>query len=105
MDLKYVVPKVRETFGNLEFASEKSVEHERGTNTKVVSRTYNLFSDKQRADEIEVTIPATAGDKKQTLKIEDRVKLVNPRVVAIGYRIGEQAFTRYNCYADDVVKL
>lgn len=104
MELKYVIPKVKETFGTLSFGSEKSENHEGGPRTKIVSRTYNLFSDIQRADDIEVIIPAAAGNKELTFKAEDRVQLINPRVAAIGYRINDQGFVRYECYADDIVK-
>lgn len=100
-----MIPKVKETFGNLSFGSEKTENFSRGRNPKLESRTYHLFSDVQRADDVEVTIPVAAGNKKLTFKAEDRVQLINPRVAAIGYRIEDQAFVRYECYADDIVKL
>ena len=53
MELKYVVPNMEKTFGNLEFAGESKVEQQRinGRYTPV-SRSYNLYSDVQRADDI-----------------------------------------------------
>ncbi|MCA0743779.1 YdcP family protein, partial [Clostridioides difficile] len=50
MELKYVVPNMEKTFGNLEFAGESKVEQQRinGRYTPV-SRSYNLYSDVQRA--------------------------------------------------------
>lgn len=105
MELKYVIPKVKETFGTLYFGSEKAELRERGRNGKVISRTYNLFSDVQRADDVEVTLPAEAGDKEKILTTEQRIELVNPKITAVGYRIGEQAFVRYTCYANDIKTL
>jgi len=65
MELKYVVPNMEKTFGNLEFAGESKVEQQRinGRYTPV-SRSYNLYSDVQRADDIIVTIPAKAGENR-----------------------------------------
>ena len=53
MELKYVVPNMAQTFGNLEFAGENKIEQQRinGRFTPV-SRSYNLYSDVQRADDI-----------------------------------------------------
>ncbi len=44
MDLKYVIPNVDKTFGNLEYAGEGNIEQRRvnGRNT-VLSRSYNLY--------------------------------------------------------------
>ncbi|BDP55807.1 hypothetical protein EfmJHP36_02860 [Enterococcus faecium] len=46
----------------------------------VLSRSYNLYSDVQRADDIVVVLPAEAGEKH--FGFEERVKLVNPRITA-----------------------
>ena len=35
---------------------------------------------------------------------EERVKLVNPRITAEGYKIGTRGFTNYILHADDMVK-
>lgn len=88
MELKYIVPNVAQTFGNLEFAGENKIEQQRinGCYTPV-SRSYNLYSDIQRADDIIVTIPAKAGEKHS--KPKQRVKLINPvadTVVNANYR-------------------
>lgn len=94
MELKYVVPNMEKTFGNLEFAGESKVEQQRinGRYTPV-SRSYNLYSDVQRADDIIVTIPAKAGEKH--FKPEQKVKLINPRITAEGYNIRGRGFTNY----------
>ena len=52
MELKYVVPNMAQTFGNLEFAGENRTEHQRiNGRYSPVSRSFNLYSDVQRADE------------------------------------------------------
>lgn len=59
MELKFVVPNMAQTFGNLEFAGENEVRQQRiNDRMAVVSRSYNLYSDVQRADDIVVTLPA-----------------------------------------------
>ena len=53
MELKYVVPNMEKTFGNLEFAGESKIEQQRVNGRYVpVTRSYNLYSDVQRADDI-----------------------------------------------------
>ena len=53
MKLKYIVPDMAQTFGNLEFAGENDVEQQRVNGRFVpVTRSYNLYSDIQRADDI-----------------------------------------------------
>lgn len=103
MELKHVIPNMKETFGTLEFAGENKIEQKR-VNGKltVISREYNLFSTRQRADDIVVNLPATAGEKH--FNFEDRVKLINPRISTIGYKIGTRGFTNYILHADDMVK-
>ncbi len=68
----------------------------------VLSRSFNLYSDVQRADDIVVILPAEAGEKH--FDFEERVKLVNPRIIAEGYKIGKRGFTKYILHADDMVK-
>ena len=53
MELKHVIPNMEKTFGNLEFAGENKVEQRRiNGRMTVVSRSFNLYSDVQRADDI-----------------------------------------------------
>ena len=62
MKSKYIVPDMAQTFGNLEFAGENDVEQQRVNGRFVpVTRSYNLYSDIQRADDIIVVLPAKAG--------------------------------------------
>ena len=49
-----------------------------------------------------VILPAEAGEK--PFDFEERVKLVNPRITAEGYKIGTRGFTNYILHADDMVK-
>ena len=73
MELKHVIPNMERTFGNLEFAGENKVEQRRiNGRMTVVSRIFNLYSDVQRADDIIVVLPASAGEK--NFESEEKVK-------------------------------
>lgn len=62
MKLKFVIPNMEKTFGNLEFAGEDKVVQRRiNGQLTVLSRSYNLYSDVQRADDIVVVLPVEAG--------------------------------------------
>ena len=64
MELRFVVPNMEKTFGNLEFAGENTTEQQRiNGRMAVINRSYNLYSDVQRADDVVVTLPAKAGEK------------------------------------------
>ena len=103
MELKFVIPNMEKTFGNLEFAGEDKTEQRRiNGRMAVLSRSFNLYSDVQRADDIVVILPAEAGEKH--FDFEERVKLVNPRITAEGYKIGTRGFTNYILHADDSLK-
>lgn len=102
MELKFVVPNMAQTFGNLEFAGENEVEQRRiNGRLTAVSRSFNLYSDVQRADDIIVVLPAEAGENH--FQPEQKVKLVNPRITAEGYKIGNRGFTNYILLADDML--
>lgn len=102
MELKFVVPNMAQTFGNLEFAGENEVEQRRiNGRMSVLSRSFNLYSDVQRADDIIVVLPAEAGEKH--FQPVQKVKLVNPRITAEGYKIGNRGFTNYILLADDML--
>lgn len=103
MELKHVIPNIEKTFGNLEFVGENKVEQRRiNGRMTVVSRSFNLYSDVQRADDIIVVLPASAGEK--NFESEEKVKLINPKITAEGYKIGTRGFTNYILSADDMVK-
>ena len=51
MELKFVIPNMEKTFGNLEFAGEDKTEQRRiNGRMTVLTRSFNLYSDVQRAD-------------------------------------------------------
>ena len=103
MELKHVIPNMEKTFGQLEYAGEGKVEQRRiNSKPTILSRSYNLYSDIQRADDIVVILPAEAGEKH--FEPETKVRLINPRIVAEGYKIGSRGFTNYIMHADDMVK-
>ena len=103
MELKHVIPNMEKTFGNLEFAGENKVEQRRiNGRMALISRSYNLYSDVQRADDIIVVLPAAAGEK--NFEVEEKVQLINPKITAEGYKIGNRGFTNYILSADDMVK-
>ena len=102
MELRFVVPNMEKTFGNLEFAGENTTEQQRiNGRMAVINRSYNLYSDIQRADDIIVVLPAKAGEKR--FKYEQKVKLVNPKITAEGKKIGERGFVNYILLADDML--
>lgn len=102
MKLKFIVPDMAQTFGNLEFAGENEVEQQRVNGRFVpVTRSYNLYSDIQRADDIIVGLPAKAGEK--CFKYEQKVKLVNPKITAEGKNVRGRGYTNYILTADDML--
>ena len=103
MDLKHVIPNMEKTFGTLEYAGEGTIEQRRiNGKATIVSRSYNLYSDIQRADDIGVILPADAGEKH--FEVEENIRLINPRLSAQGYKIGTRGFTNYIMHADDMVR-
>lgn len=104
MELKHVIPNMEKTFGTLEYAGEGKVEQRRINGKQIIlSRSYNLYSNIQRADDIIVILPADVGEKH--FEVEEKVKLVNPRITAEGFKIGTRGFTNYIMHADDMVKV
>ena len=67
----------------------------------VCRRSYNLYSDVQKGENVVVEIPVQAGEKK--FKYEQKVKLVNPKLYGRGYAIGDMGHTDYVLVADDIV--
>ncbi len=106
MELRYVIPNMEKTFGNLEFGGK--VEPRRGDTQRengrivVKNRRYKLFSDVQRADDIEVIVSGKAGEKR--FDYMEPVKLVNPKITVEGYAVNGRGFTDYILHADDIVK-
>ncbi len=103
MELKYVIPNMEKTFGQLEYAGEgKALQRRINGKMTILSRSYNLYSNVQRADDIIVILPVEAGEKH--FEVEEKIKLINPRITAEGYKIGNRGFTNYIMHADDMVK-
>ena len=102
MELKFVCPNMEKTFGVLEFAGVNEVVQRRVNGVlKVTAYKFNLFSSVQRADDIIVEIPASAGEK--NFEYEQVVELVNPQLTAEGQKIVNRGYTRYILKADDMV--
>lgn len=100
--MKFIIPKMKETFGVLEFAGmgDSKFDYVNGRR-KETFRQYNLYSSVQRADNVAVYIPA--GLRLRNFDYEQRIQLVNPRILVVSYRVGERDFTDYVLYADDIV--
>ncbi|HIC0296512.1 TPA: DUF961 family protein, partial [Streptococcus agalactiae] len=49
-----------------------------------------------------VILPSEAGEKH--FESDEKVRLINPRITAEGYKIGNRGFTNYIMHADDMVK-
>ena len=62
MEMKYVVPDMVQSFGTLEFAGESEPVFERDKNNRRVlaRRSYNLYSDVQKGENVVVEIPAVS---------------------------------------------
>ena len=102
MELRFVVPNMEKTFGNLEFAGENTTEQQRiNGRMAVITRSYNLYSDVQRADDVVVTLPAKAGEKH--FLPEQKVKLINPVVDTVANANYRGADVDWYVKADDIV--
>lgn len=108
MELRFVVPNMEKTFGNLEFAGENTTEQQRiNGRMAVINRSYNLYSDVQRADDVVVTLPAKAGEKH--FSPEQKVKLINHELLPMAIKLGnvDLSITSYLqtiCYQQKVNK-
>ena len=68
MELKFVIPNMEKTFGNLEFAGEDKVVQRRiNGQLTVLSRSYNLYSD----DENQSLYSDTNTDTHRVCRIAD----------------------------------
>lgn len=102
MELRFVVPNMEKTFGNLEFAGENTTEQQRiNGRMAVINRSYNLYSDVQRADDVVVVLPAKAGEKH--FLPEQKVKLINPVVDTVANANYRGADVDWYVKADDIV--
>jgi len=77
LDLKFIVPKMDETFGKIRFAGRvEKVEVRRGRTMEHRANFISLVSEKQR--KMGVVLPKNVALDK--LKFRDVVELVNPRL-------------------------
>ncbi|WOO57821.1 YdcP family protein [Streptococcus pasteurianus] len=103
MEMKYVVPDMAQSFGTLEFAGESEPVFERDKNNRRVlaRRSYNLYSDVQKGENVVVEIPVQAGEKK--FKYEQKVKLVNPVADTVSRKTFGGADVDWYVKAEDIV--
>ena len=94
---------MEKTFGNLEFAGENTTEQQRiNGRMAVITRSYNLYSDVQRADDVVVTLPAKAGEKH--FSPEQKVKLINPVADTVANANYRGADVDWYVKADDILR-
>lgn len=99
--IKFIIPDISKTFGTLTFGSCVEEKHaDRRAGSPVTSRVYSLFSDKQRADDLQVEISKPILKK---LGFDEEVELVNPVIKARPRRIGDNWYTDYTMIAEDIV--
>ena len=105
MELKNVFIDAEKSLGNITFAGagRESQQRINGGRHAVISRTYSLYSDVQRADNVECIIPGKAGVKH--FEYEEPVVLVNLRVEIEGYAINNKGYVNYKIYADDIISV
>ena len=86
---------------NLQAKVSQSLKEIKNNRRVLARRSYNLYSDVQKGENVVVEIPVQAGEKK--FKYEQKVKLVNPKLYGRGYAIGDMGHTDYVLVADDIV--
>lgn len=85
------------------FAGESEPVFERDKNNRRVlaRRSYNLYSDVQKGENVVVEIPVQAGEKK--FKYEQKVKLVNPVADTVSRKTYTGADVDWYVKAEDIV--
>ena len=86
---------------NLQAKVSQSLKEIKNNRRVLARRSFNLYSDVQKGENVVVEIPVQAGEKK--FKYEQKVKLVNPKLYGRGYAIGDMGHTDYVLVADDIV--
>lgn len=103
MKLKNVYVDMVKQFGKLTFAGAGEEDRRRVNGRMAVQqRSFHLYSDVAKDEDVVVKIPGMAGVK--NFEYEDVVELINPRIVAEGYQINNRGLTNYVLYADNIVK-
>lgn len=69
MEMKYVVPDMAQSFGTLEFAGESEPVFERDKNNRrvLVRRSYNLYSDVQKGENVVVKFPCRLAKRSSSM--------------------------------------
>ena len=69
MEMKYVVPDMAQSFGTLEFAGESDHVFDRDKDNRRVfaRRSYNLYSDVQRGENVVVEIPCRLAKRSSSM--------------------------------------
>ena len=101
--MKYVVPDMAQSFGTLEFAGESDHVFDRDKDNRrfFARRSYHLYSDVQKGENVVVEIPVQAGEKK--FKYEQKVKLVNPVADTVSRKTYTGADVDWYVKAEDIV--
>ncbi|MCY8074914.1 YdcP family protein [Bacillus haynesii] len=103
MNLKFIVPDAKMTFGELKFAGlnrERYAYVNGQRSDKLESRVYNLMSSVQ-GGQIEVTIPEYVGLK--DINFSADVELKNPQIKAMAQSSGNFANVRWTVEAEDII--
>lgn len=104
MNLKFVVPDMEKTFGEITFAGPGKESSQNVNNRKVaISRRFNFYSSIQRADALEVILPGKAGGK--NFPYETPVRLVDPEITVRANVIRDNSYPVYTLRAKDMVPL
>lgn len=99
MNLINVKPNIKELFGRLEMGRIEDFPTRRGEEPL---KKVNLFSDVQINDNVYVLVPPKKIDR--TLKPDDLVEIVEPRLKAYGVVRGNRAYTKYRMYGAELKK-
>jgi len=104
MALHFVAPDVEKTFGALTFGrflGERTRRNADGSTT--ITRRYVLFSTVQVGDEIIVDLPGRVS--KKGFAFLAPVRLVKPRIRAVGKVTGGNAHREFEMSAEDLLKV
>lgn len=102
MNLKFIVPDMEKTFGEITFGGPGRETTQNANNRRVaISRRFNFFSSIQRADALEVILPGKAGAK--NFPYETPIRLVEPRITVRANVIRDNSYPIYTLNAKDMI--
>jgi len=103
MPLHFIVPE-DSTFGDLKFGKFLGdTTRRQADGTNLTTRKYSLFSTRQVADDIVVTLPGKVPQKR--LPFMTSVRLINCKITAVGKVTAGRAHREYELFADDIEKV